>query len=781
MNQLYHSAYTPNRKLDESESVFGMAKDINATAAATVFIGLIFLLVCLELGFSRLEHWAEHHQAKELFEKLKKELTMMGILSFTVFIYETSYSDATNNDYYEAFEMSHIVILFIAVAFIIQASFLLHFAIREGDNFLKMSRTTATDLLLQYREMKKSSSCKTWFFEKAPFWFAIIPSFRNQIRSKLIESLFIKQHKLPDEFRFAQYISKLFQKYISELGDVSPINWLLLGSLVAINFGKIKWLDQYETQNDCGFSPGEPIRRLLQESGDSIELICFDYVFNYALLVLFFLFLFVIGVYIASAHYFEKLLRIACAREGVIVTKETGRQGYIQVLELMAKREDILTNDRTKSTSSSASDHVRSALSKPLGSASKDMTHAQQSSSATGTHLLTLTNPLFLPLIDDSNIAQKGNDDDYDDHERKDIREALIEEQMDELHEIEVEEKERANNSFSLKCVCRRLLSCFKSDEDKGSLQNIFWLKSSGLFFSMVEFVLLLQCLYMAIWATQLIPMVVLYDQNQFGWVVAFTAPMFVNFLLIRMVLSRSVMLQAICGVHAEVLGEVKEEAIEEEHCLDKLRDAVRHRFAHLHDKGGADANTPSQAALTLMKSELKEFFNKYDDDGSGDIGVKEFLLLLTDLKVYISKRAFKILWQAIDYDLSGGISWDELFIILFPELKALMKKELLIVGELQSAISDKLRELGINDRGRMSEYLQQEFQKYDADHSGCIDETEMLVLVREYLPDMDAKKAKRLFAAIDVDGEGGIEWDEFKALTIGVEQKRERRRSTWT
>tara|TARA_B110000090_G_C12956915_1_gene283458 strand:- start:38 stop:235 length:198 start_codon:yes stop_codon:yes gene_type:complete len=61
-------------------------------------------------------------------------------------------------------------------------------------------------------------------------------------------------------------------------------------------------------------------------------------------------------------------------------------------------------------------------------------------------------------------------------------------------------------------------------------------------------------------------------------WAFAFTIPGLFNFVIIRLILKRAVMLQAICGVHAEVLGEVKEEAIEEEHCLDKLRLAGKFR-----------------------------------------------------------------------------------------------------------------------------------------------------------------------------------------------------------
>jgi len=761
------------RRLAE-ESVFGMASDLNATAGATVFIGLIFLLVCLEIGFSKVEHWSEHNQSKELFEKLKKELTMMGILSFTVFVYQTAYSAATESDYYEAFEMSHIVILFIAIAFIIQASFLLHFAIAEGDNFLKMSRTTPDDLLIQYRNMKATNPNQSWFFEKAPYWFPTIPSFRNDIRAKLIESLFINQHKLPDEFRFAQYISKLFQKYISELGEVSPINWLLLGGLVALNFLKISTIDEREVEYFCGEAPAEPVRRFLQEgdggdgeTGSEEGVICYQYIFSYAFTIILLLFIFILGVYVAASYYFEELLHIACKRQGVAITNETGRLGYITVLEKMSKVDQTF---RMKSTNSNPDTKVK--VFKEIH-ASSNATERRYSVKKTEGISEAATETIHSPLLDEN------CEDDFD-TERKDIRDALIEEQMEELHELE-EEKEESKDGCYKSCL-KHIKHMFSSESEKGNLQTIFWLNSSGIFFSMVELVLLLQCFYIAMWGSQLIPMIVNYEESEVGWIILFTVPMFINFVFIRLILTRAVMLQAICGVHAEVLGEVKEETIEEEHCLDKLRKAVRHRFAHdIKDANGKlDPTELSDTVLTSMKVKMKAYFNKYDDDGSGDIGQVEFVQLLTDLKVYISKRAFKILWNAIDFDLSGGISWDELFVILFPELKSIMKQELQIVGVLRSAISDKLIALNIRSNSKMTEYMQSEFNKFDADKSGSIDESEMLTLVKEYLPDMDEKQAKRLFAAIDVDGEGGIEWDEFRELIFGVAQIQDKRLSNW-
>ena len=37
--------------------------------------------------------------------------------------------------------------------------------------------------------------------------------------------------------------------------------------------------------------------------------------------------------------------------------------------------------------------------------------------------------------------------------------------------------------------------------------------------------------------------------------------------------------------------------------------------------------------------------FDQYDDDGSGAISESEFLNILTDLKIYLSRRAFRVMW----------------------------------------------------------------------------------------------------------------------------------------
>ena len=53
-------------------------------------------------------------------------------------------------------------------------------------------------------------------------------------------------------------------------------------------------------------------------------------------------------------------------------------------------------------------------------------------------------------------------------------------------------------------------------------------------FFQHVELCLLLQSFYVAIWATQLIPLAV--SNHSSGWGVAFTIPMVLNYFVIRLV-----------------------------------------------------------------------------------------------------------------------------------------------------------------------------------------------------------------------------------------------------
>ena len=106
-----------------------------------------------------------------------------------------------------------------------------------------------------------------------------------------------------------------------------------------------------------------------------------------------------------------------------------------------------------------------------------------------------------------------------------------------------------------------------------------------------------------------------------------------------------------------EVAGTVIEDAHELKISIEQLRNAV---FDKLRDEEVPD---------DLWRSFLKSFFfrHAHNYDGNAYIYESDFHDLLLDLKLYKSPKAFDILWQAIDYDLSGTVDWDEIEELFWP------------------------------------------------------------------------------------------------------------------
>ena len=70
-----------------------------------------------------------------------------------------------------------------------------------------------------------------------------------------------------------------------------------------------------------------------------------------------------------------------------------------------------------------------------------------------------------------------------------------------------------------------------------------------------------------------------------------------------------------------------------------------------------------------MWRSFLKAFFSRHAQtfDGIAYIYERDFHDLLLDLKIYKSPKAFEILWQTVDYDLSGSAEWEEIELLFWP------------------------------------------------------------------------------------------------------------------
>ena len=115
-------------------AVFGIIASLSSKEGTITFIGFLVLIVCLEKGLHFIEHAIEKSGLQLLFNKLKNELMLMGLISFAVLIYDIANSGKSfsSQAVTDAFEMSHVVFFFIATSFVIQAFFLVIYALTLG-------------------------------------------------------------------------------------------------------------------------------------------------------------------------------------------------------------------------------------------------------------------------------------------------------------------------------------------------------------------------------------------------------------------------------------------------------------------------------------------------------------------------------------------------------------------------------------------------------------------------------------------------------------------------
>jgi hypothetical protein len=107
-------------------SIFGLIAHLKPDNAVVVFIGAVILLVCLEHAIEGVCEWAVEHKFGPLVQKMQIQLLMLGICSFMIFVFEfMTTSSSEIEESLASFEFTQAILLFIAMAFVIQAASLI--------------------------------------------------------------------------------------------------------------------------------------------------------------------------------------------------------------------------------------------------------------------------------------------------------------------------------------------------------------------------------------------------------------------------------------------------------------------------------------------------------------------------------------------------------------------------------------------------------------------------------------------------------------------------------
>ncbi|XP_022334734.1 neo-calmodulin-like [Crassostrea virginica] len=134
------------------------------------------------------------------------------------------------------------------------------------------------------------------------------------------------------------------------------------------------------------------------------------------------------------------------------------------------------------------------------------------------------------------------------------------------------------------------------------------------------------------------------------------------------------------------------------------------------------------------IKNDFKETFNLFDKDGDGTISTSELAMVMRSLGQNPSDMDLEMMLRGVDEDGNGSIDFEEFVLMMAKKLE-------------RSNTEDEIREA---------------FKLFDTDNNGFITVAELRNILTDTGEKIRPEEADELIKAIDKDGDGKIDYEEF-------------------
>lgn len=247
-------------------------------------------------------------------------------------------------------------------------------------------------------------------------------------------------------------------------------------------------------------------------------------------------------------------------------------------------------------------------------------------------------------------------------------------------------------------------------------LNDIFPRRNSALYYLSVEVALLLQCLYIALWATNF-SVYAADSKYPAQWSIALVVPMLLNLYMLKYIIFTSCLLKSVVKLNRGVAEALCQEALEEQFVVDRFKDLLRNQlekvlrmstkeaFLYLREQfqlfdlwipattratasssGQNEGEVDGNEGVPRSASALKRLGTSRSEKDESQyfvdlVGLEQ---LLHSLKIFLTKNSLVRVFNFLDQDRSGHLSWDELANAVFPDVHLHKETRRLKIGTVK-------------------------------------------------------------------------------------------------
>ena len=624
------------------------------------------------------------------------------------------------------------ITFFVALFFVAHAMYIMILSMHTSKVYSHLHCMSVADIIGDYTNM--CSNLSKFFFE-IPY--LPISSLRQAVEFKIIYALFRDTYWLPSDFDYGSYLGHSFEKYSLRMINIGLSSWVIMIVLCGVNYARIvlgKSIDFlschsnfYNTHNvssvdEEGFESWDPfaVHRTLEEqlSQECSHMHLMIFVTCGAAIAIYVLALFLIGRF-----YLKRLV----ARAGVTHTSDfykflmleesiTLKQTATRSFEVKRQSNSVMSKKGRRMSTNTLKNNVYSLLKeKPKDESEGDIyktisEKSRISKSRLGTVMSGLKKRFILPSVSSASL-----DDDDNNNERRSMlhkaarskRQTVLEkckgmvtsshskqtptrrknmivklskgntkqnlkvdDDVESLTSIEqfklLKIKEMRKQKLERSKSNKRMMMSYlrdKSATDSSNLDmklsedlsDIYFFRSPQFYFKMVEIAIMLNSLYLSLWACNFISLVNEHFNRSAFYHIVMLVPLLIVLPALGEIVKVSSLLAAIANLDLDVIGSVLEATEEKEKLVKEVREKILDR---IYGQGIKDK-------MII----LKELFREIDANNNGTVSKYELREMLRILSLHYSDRKFRKLYNAIDQDGSGAMDMDEFMDLVFPDM----------------------------------------------------------------------------------------------------------------